>query len=487
MKLFVASLIAEVNTFAAAPTGWGAFEAEGLRRGADSTANPGGVAAALEAVRSVAAPYGATVVEGLCAAALPLGRVVEAVYQQLRAEILEGLAAAMPIDAVVLLLHGAMVSDECDDCEGDLVEAVRGVVGPACPIGVELDPHCHFTDRLRRGADVIVAYKEYPHTDIAEQAAAVTRLALDTACGRIRPVLGEFDCRMVGLFPTVREPMKSFVAEMRAREGTDGILAVSLGHGFAYGDVPESGAKVWVIADGDQARADSVAAEIGRRFWSLRDEVSTRPISIAAALDRVARHDGPLPLALADLADNPGGGARGDSTFLLCAVLARRLGGIAIGGFWDPGAVQICLEAGVGARFPLRIGGKCGPASGDPVDIVVTVRGISEHHEQSDFGQMAPLGPSAFVSTDDGVDIVLISRCQQVLGVEMFNGLGVALQGKRAIIVKSTQHFAAAFAPFVSEILHVDSPGLLRCDYENIPYRRRSLAYWPRIADPFIA
>ncbi|MFZ4604521.1 MAG: MlrC C-terminal domain-containing protein, partial [Caulobacterales bacterium] len=194
---------------------------------------------------------------------------------------------------------------------------------------------------------------------------------------------------------------------------------------------------------------------------------------------------GAKPLGLADVADNPGGGAMGDSTFILSALLNSGIDRVALGGIWDPGAVQICREAGAGALFPLRIGGKTGPSSGDPVDVAVRVMALRDDHDQDDFGARASLGPSAWVRSESGIDIVLISKRQQVLGVDLFTGLGLDLAGLRGVAVKSMHHFQASFEAHLGGVIHVDTPGLMRLDFENIPFAKRSLAYWPRCPDPF--
>ncbi len=493
MRLFIAGLLAECNSFVATPTGMGAFEEGGLRRGPASGVNPGGYLSAIETVRSAAVAAGWEPVEGLFAVAQPMGPTRQDVYEDLRDEILRDLSQCMPVGAVVLLLHGAMTSDGCDDCEGDLLAHVRRTVGPDVPVGVELDLHCHLTPRMQQHADILVAYKEYPHTDIDARAADVVRLTLDMAAGRVRPTLGVFDCRMAGSWHTTREPMQSLVRHMQALEGVSGVLSVSLGHGFVFGDVADAGTKAWAVTDNDPEQALRIATDIGRRLWDLRDAITTPVLTLDAALDAVeaaypaGAADGAArgPVLIADMADNPGGGARGDSSFALQAVLRRRLAGIALGGLWDLGAVQICREAGVGAWLNLRVGGKCGPTSGQPLDLRVKVRAIVPEHFQTAFGNRTPLGPSVWVATEDDVDIVLISRCEQVIGADLFTGLGIDLHSRQAVIVKSMQHFHAAFAPLASRVLYADSPGLLTSDPAQLPFKHRSLRFWPRLANPF--
>jgi len=488
MKLFLAGLLAENNSYSPIPTGLGAFEAEGIRRGAASAVDPGGYLSAIEAVRLVASSQGWEVTAGLFAAAVPLGPIRQLVYEQLRDELLDDLRAALPVQAVMLMLHGAMTAEDCLDCEGDLLERARAIVGPHVPIGVELDLHGHVTHRMTLNATLMVAYKAYPHTDIDERAAEVAQLTIDTAERRIRPVTAVWDCRMAGSWPTTREPLKSFVRELQALEGHHGVVSVSHTHGFAFGDVPEAGARLWVITDGDEALATRLASDLGRRLWALRDALHQPALDMDAAMRRVAELPplpGAGPIVVADLADNPGGGARGDSSFALQAVLSRGIPNVAIGGLWDPGAVQLCFEAGLGSVLALRVAGKSGPMSGHPVDLRVTVRALLEDHAQTAFGSRSPLGASAWISTAEGVDLVLISRCQQVIGIDLFTGLGIDLSSKHAVVVKSMQHFHAAFAPLAREVLYADSPGLLTADIAALPIRHRDPNFWPRVADPW--
>jgi microcystin degradation protein MlrC len=158
---------------------------------------------------------------------------------------------------------------------------------------------------------------------------------------------------------------------------------------------------------------------------------------------------------------------------------------VATGCYWDPVAVQICFEAGIGSTFDLRIGGKCGVASGNPVDLRVTVRGLAEDHTQGGLsGGRAKMGPSAYVEAD-GIHIILMSIRQQTFAPDAFTGLGCTLDDKRLVVVKSTQHFYAAFAPVASAIRYVAAPGAIAPEYDKIPYTKRTTPYWPKVADPF--
>ena len=484
MRIFTASLVTETNTFSPIPTGERSFAERMLRRGDGSRQPPTGGNIPLIVWRERAERDGHEVAEGLCAYAAPAGRTLAAAYAKFKAAILEDLRAAMPVDAVMLFMHGAMVAHGQDDCEGDVAAAVRAIVGPRVPIGMELDLHCHLTEAMRTACDVIVAYKEYPHVDAADRAHEVYDLVTRAARGEIRPVMAFHDCRMVDMWRTPVEPMKSFVARMAALEGRDGILSVSFGHGFPWGDVADVGARTVVVADGDEAKARALAARLAAEVFAMRDATHTAHDTVDAAIDAaLAAPRGPV--VLAEVADNAGGGAPSDSTFVLRRLVERGVRDAAIGYFWDPVAVRFCAEAGEGATLELRVGGKCGPVSGDPVDLVATVRRVVEDHRQTGLsGGTSAMGTAVWIEAG-GIDIVLNTARTQPFHPDGFTALGIELARRRIVVVKSTQHFHAGFAPIASAIRYVATPGSIAPDFGSIPYTKRRLPYWPRVADPF--
>jgi microcystin degradation protein MlrC len=337
---------------------------------------------------------------------------------------------------------------------------------------------------MRTSADAIVGFKEYPHTDLVPRALELYRILVDTALGRVRPTTAVFDCRMVGIWHTTKEPMASFVKRMQSFEGQAGVLSVSLGHGFPWGDVADNGARLWVVTDNDLPAAQGLANQLGREFYDLREATRSHPLGVDAALDQALAIAGG-PIVLADIADNAGGGAPADSTFILQRVLERGIGNAVLGPYWDLGAVHICRDAGVGAVIDLRVGGKCGPVSGWPVDLRVTVRAIVADHAQDVFGMRWPLGPSVWVETANGVSLLLTSVRSQAYGTDTFTGLGITLHDKKLVVVKSTQHFHAKFAPLAKAVFYVDTPGAITQDFANIAFMVRSLNYWPRVSDPW--
>src|SRR5262249_24001279 len=199
-----------------------------------------------------------------------------------------------------------------------------------------------------------------------ERAEDVFTLVADAAEGKTKPVMAAYDCRMIGTFRPTEQPMRGYVDRLYALEGKDGILSVSLGHSFPWGDVTDVGVKTLVVADGDEAKAARLARKLGEELFALREATRPKFLTMDQALAQALAIEGG-PVVIADKSDNSGGGAPGDATFFLSRVRERGITNVASCYHWDPMAVRFCQEAGVGASFDLRIGGKCGRTSGDPL------------------------------------------------------------------------------------------------------------------------
>ncbi len=484
MKVFIACLGTETNTFVPFPTGRRNFEESGVFHGDVTKHTPNLFSAPMHVWRRRAEERGWRVIESLYAFAQPAGVTVRSVYEGYRDEILADLKKALPIDIVLLSMHGAMVADGYDDCEGDLLGRVREIAGARAVIGGELDLHCHITRAMLANADALVTFKEYPHIDTAERAEELFTLCADAAEGKTRPVMAAYDCRMVGMYRTPVEPMKSFVARMKALEAKDGILSVSLGHGFPWGDVAEVGTQALVVADGDRTKAQDVARQLGQELFAMRDSTLVKYWQPDDAIADAESAPADKPVVLADVADNAGGGSPSDSTFLLEALLQRGFKGALVGLLWDPVAFQIAEEAGEGATLEMRIGGKCGPISGNPVDLRVTVKKLAWDCQQTFGPTRNGTGNLAWLQAD-GIDIVINTKRTQIFHPDAFAPLGLDPTRYRLIVVKSSQHFYAGFAPIAARVLYVTTRGGIEPDFASIRHTKRSVPYWPRVADPF--
>ncbi|MET0272310.1 MAG: M81 family metallopeptidase [Phenylobacterium sp.] len=483
MRVFVAGLQSETNTFAPWPTGARAFEEAGILRGAAVLEGHGPDHDTARLWRDLCVRDGHEFTAGLFAWAQPSGPIVQAVYEGMRDEILEALRSQGPFDVVLLFLHGAMVSGACDDCEADLVRRVREIVGEAAAIGVELDPHCHLSQALVDATDAVILMKHYPHDDYIARAGELYDVCLARARGEVLPTSALFDCRMVGFYPTTREPMASLVERFHEIERQPGVLSVSFAHGFPWGDTPDTGSRVLVVTDGDPALAGRLSEQLGREIYAAREALLPRMPDIETALDEALATPGLV--VLADTADNAGGGAPGDNTSLLRAMLDRKIAHAAVGAIWDPIAAAVCADAGVGARLRLRMGGKSGPSSAEPLDAEVTVRAVRENHDQTGLGaSRTAMGLSVWIEVG-GIDVVLNSIRTQVFSPDAFTGLGIDLAAKRIVAVKSSQHFQAGFAPIADKVIAVATPGAIQMDFASLAYaKKRDLSFYPRVADP---
>ena len=478
MRLFTATLATETNTFSPLPTSLENYrESVFLRPGEHPTDAPRMCTAPLFVGRIRAKAEGFELIEGSCFAASPAGTTNGADYEAMRDEILDQLKAALPVDGLLLGLHGAMVAHGYDDVEGDIIERARAIVGPRCVIGVELDPHCHLTLKRVAASDIIVLYKEFPHTDVVERAEDVLDLVLRTLRGQIKPVTSVYDCRQIQSYPTTIQPMRGLVDRIIAMEGKDGSLSVSIAHCFPYGDVPEIGTRVLVIADGDKKKADALATALGEDLVSLRGKTSPQFFDVPGGVGE-ARAFNDLPVVIADPADNAGGGAPSDNTDILRHLIASKVENACLGPIWDPIAVRICFDAGLGAKIALRFGGKIAPSSGQPVDAEVEIVGLKRDAWQRFGPTQVPVGDCAAVRVG-GVDVVLIAKRTQATGLELFTNLGIDPARKKIVVVKSTNHFMAAYGPIAKKVVYVESSGPLRRDHRKMPYTKVQRPIWP--------
>jgi len=478
MRVFSASLATETNTFGPMPTGIASFKDRGYFPAGQHPDALTIYSGPLWAARIRGKEKGWTLLEGMVAGAQPSGITTRHAYETLRDEMLNDLRAALPVDMVLLGLHGAMVADGYDDCEGDMLQRVRQIVGPDVVVGAELDPHNHLTAAMVDNANVMVSFKEYPHTDVLERGLELVDICAAAVEGKVRPVAAMVDCDIIVTVHTSREPARSFVQRMQALEGKDGVLSVSLTHGFSWGDVPEMGTKVLVYTDGDQAQADALARQLADEVVGMRDGLTVNYPSIDASLDEALAFDGG-PVVLADGADNPGGGAASDSTFILRRMLERGITNAALGPMWDPIAVRIAFDAGVGARLQMRIGGKISPLSGDPLDLDCTVKALQHDLVMTGLSNTpTAMGDCALVEVA-GIEVVLITRRNQAMGTDLFTQLGCDLAAKKIVVVKSSQHFYASYSKVAKHVIYAGAPGAVTLDLTTLPYRKARLPKWP--------
>ncbi|MET0272722.1 MAG: M81 family metallopeptidase [Phenylobacterium sp.] len=481
MRLFTACFAHESSGFSPIPTSIENFRDAMLHRPSRGEIVEGRHQSIECALSAKGLERGHDVVESVGAVAMPSGPMVKADYESVRDEIVSDLRKALPVDAVGLFLHGAQLAQGYDDPEGDLLAALRAVVGPDVPIGVEIDLHGNVTQAMIDHATLVIACKEYPHTDFLERADELLDILEGAVAERVRPVSSWRKAPMMGIFHTTRQPLRGLVDRMSAMEKEPGVLSVSIAYGFPWHDTPHTGASVMVVTDNDPALGDALAARIGAELFAMREEIAAPRTSLEEAFAQAA--DAPDGLVIiADTADNAGGGAASDSTFFLREMIERGTERAALGMLWDPVAVDLAFAAGVGATLPMRIGGKTSPLSGPPVDAEVTVTALNSKLSQVAFGFRRIVGRAAALRIG-GIDVVVIVHREQVHSPDCFTEMGIDLADKRLLVVKSAQHFHARYSPLASQIIYAVAPGVTSVDFTTFDYHRLPRPMWPLDAE----
>lgn len=477
-RAFTAVLATETNTFSPIRVDLRAFADSLLVRPGEHPDTPTLCSAVITTGRVFAEKKNWQLIEGTAAWADPAGIVSTRTYELLRDEILQQLQAGGPFDVVVLGLHGAMVADGYLDPEGDFLERVRSVIGPEVPLIATLDPHSHLTARRVAAADILIAFKEFPHTDFVTCANDAWTLAEKMVSGDIRPVMSVYDCKMIDVFPTSEEPMRGFVDRMVAREMNDKqLLSLSVIHGFMAGDVPEMGTKVIAITDNDAVYGASVAKALGQELFSLRGLFRSPELSPDDALDKASTFVGG-PVVVADMWDNPGGGTAGDATIILAKALERGLERTVFATIWDPVAVRLCHAAGEEAELMLRFGAKSAPGTGMPIDARVRVLKNVRSATQRFGDSIVPIGDASLIKVE-GIEVILNSTRAQCFDTSIFEAFDIDPTIRKLLVIKSTNHFHTSFARTCPMILYCSAGAAYPNDPCKTDYRHAPKDIWP--------
>ena len=356
MKLVIAEMLHETNTFSPVPTDWARFDGWGAHFGPDVERACGEAAVPVAAYIRLAREAGAEYVTPVAAEAMPSGPVAAEAYERMCAPILEAVTAGC--DAALLHLHGAMVTATTDDGEGTLLERIRAIA-PELPIGLTCDLHCNLTAKMVENCTALIGYKTYPHVDCYDVALQIGRALLRGLAGEVRPVMA-WDQRPL-LAQTLRmgtddSPMRELIAMTREAEA-DGALAATVFGGFPLADIADAGLSAVTVTDGDADGARAITERLLGAAWDRRENFVYRGGPLDAALDHAATLD-EGPILLLDHADNVGSGGTQDVMTVIGAVIAKGLDDVAVAAVWVPEAVATMAAAGDGAEVTLDLGGK---------------------------------------------------------------------------------------------------------------------------------
>ena len=485
MRIATGGIIHETSTCVDTPTTLTDFEHDrGVIRGAAILDHFRGANVQTGGFIAAADEYDFELVPLLRASAFPGGLIRRVDYDALKSELLERLESAGPIDGVLLDLHGAMVVEGIDDGDGDVIAAVREVVGPDVPIGVPQDMHGNHTKWRVEVADVIAGYDTFPHIDMAERGREVGNLIARTVRGEVHPTMAIFQLPMFWSTPcqvTANAPMNEVLERVHEMERRADVLSMTVATGFPWADVPAAGSSVIAVTNDNPELAQALVDELGGWIWENRQRWYSPPLSVRDALAAGERNDA-YPIILADHADNTGGGSPGDSTEVLQTFLDMKLQDALLLYMVDEAVARQAHEAGVGATIQVRLGGKSSPVQGPPVEGAAKVVALSDGAFAYDgpmfAGLTGSMGLSAWLKLND-VSVVVVCSREQPFDQAFARSLSIDCRAMRYICVKSAAHFRAAFGPIAGSIHNVDAAGIHTHDFSQLPKSNRARQVFP--------
>lgn len=479
MRLVLAQMKHETNTFSPVPTPLARFGhgRELPWEGEEAIAEFRGTGTALGAFIELAEKAGAEIVLPVAAQAWPSGRVAQDAYEYVAARIVG--AVAKGCDAVLLDLHGAMVTDRLDDGEGELLARLRRVA-PKIPIGVAHDMHANLFPGTGRCATALAGYQTYPHVDMHETGLRAARPIFDLLENKIKPVLA-FGHKPMLPHVMRQSSLDSPNREIQARAiemEKQGALAASFFVGFPHADIPYAGSSAVVVTDGDAELARRYCDELLQMAWERREAFVYRPESLKISIEK-AKALGVRPVMLLDHYDNCASGGTMDTTTVLEAILEARLEEVAAFAVCDPGAVKKMQEAGEGASVTLALGGKADmPAlglKGRPLEVSGKVKRLLEGRYRNEGpmgrGELMDMGPSAVLDTGRA-EIVVISRQVEPFDIAAWRLLGIDPAAKRYVMLKSRVHWRAGLGALAAGVVECAGTGVCTSDYSQLGFKR---------------
>ncbi|MBE7636448.1 microcystin degradation protein MlrC [Sneathiella sp. P13V-1] len=485
MRILIAMMKHETNTFSPIPANWQRFEDWGVHFGEDARAAYEGTAMPMGAYIELAKSIGAEIVTPVAAEAMPSGLVTEEAYEKLAGAILDEVRNG--VDAAMLDLHGAMVSEVTPDGEGTLLERIREI-DPDLPIAVTLDLHCNLTEKMVSNCTTLIGYKTYPHVDMYEVGTQIGQALLDSLDGKVDPVMSWGNVPLLSQTlcqGTDDEPMATLIRMCVEAEKEPGVLAATAFGGFALADMPDSGNSVIIVTDGDKAKADEVRDRILAAAWDRREDFIYKHAPLADKIaEAKAIEEGPV--ILLDHADNCGSGATQDVMTVIGELHRQQLEDVAVGAVWDPVAVQEMQKAGIGNKVTLKLGGKTDMPSigevGEPLEITGTVKVLTNGewtvHGPMYTGVKVFMGPSAVLDTGR-MEIVIVSNHHEPWDVGVFTSMGIQPEHKKYIVLKSRIHYRAGFAGLAKATLTLDGKGVTTSDNNLLEYKNVRRPIYP--------
>jgi microcystin degradation protein MlrC len=481
-RIAVGGFLHETNTFAPTKATWEAFVHGGgwpaMTIGADVLKVMRGINVGLAGFVEEADAKGWELIPTVACGASPSAHVTEDAFERVVKIMIDGIKAAGQLDAVYLDLHGAMVTEHLDDGEGEILARVREVIGPDLPLVVSIDLHANVTPRMIEHADALIAYRTYPHVDMADTGrASAKHLELLLRSGQ---KFAKAFRQLPFLIPiswqcTFDQPTKGIYDKLAALE-SEAVPTLSFAPGFPAADFPDCAPSVFAYgrtqADADAA-ADAVAALVAGHEDDFDGKIYSPDEGVKHAIE-LAR-TAAKPIIIADTQDNPGAGGDSDTTGMLRALVRNNAQRAAIGVIYDPDASKAAHAAGVGAMISLSLGGKSGIPGDTPFEEIFVVEQLSDGRFVAPGpyfgGREMEMGPSACLRIG-GVRVVVASHKAQLADQAMYRYVGIEPTAQAILVVKSSVHFRADFQPIAERLLICAAPGAMPADTAALPWRR---------------
>ena len=476
MRFALAGISHETNTFHSIKTEYKNFEESGMilkeKEIEKLYESPSTIGGFFQASRD----YGFDLVPLMFATTGPLGTITSVTFEKLINEILDKMKNHGPFDGVLLDLHGAAVSEEFEDMDGEITRRVRNLIGPDIPFGINLDMHANVSKEMVKNTDITNIYQTTPHLDADETGYKCAELVYKTATMEIVPTQHvETPPMTINIINhnTNMEPMKSILSESRKLYSDSDVLSVSVAEGYPYSDIKKMGMSFTVITNDNQEKAKNYSKKIAKFAWSKRFEMDSKAPSIEQGL-KEAVSTIEKPVVLMDSGDNIGAGSSADSTHILHKARELGISGI-LQTIYDPEAVEKCMNK-LGSIITLSVGGKSDKLHGDPIEITGKVTSYFEgefedHGRTHGGGKYFDAGDSVSIQTEDENTLILTSKRVGNTSIQLYYSLGIDPLGFPIIIAKGVQSPRPAFEPIASKIIALDTPGVTASGLHNFNFK----------------
>ncbi len=485
MKIVIAMMKHETNTFSPVETDWKRFDNWGAHFGENALKAYRNTGMPMAAYIDLAIERGAEIVTPIAAEAMPSGPVSAEAYGIMADVICDEIEKGC--DLVLLDLHGAMVTETTSDGEGSLLERIRGI-SPQLPIGVTCDFHCNLTQKMVDNCTALIGYKTYPHVDMYRVGKQIGQVLLDSYDGKCNPTMSFRQVPM--LTHTLKQgtddqPTKSIIRTCLEAEKQEGVLAATFFGGFTLADTPNTGASVLVVTDGNAVLARDTGKGIADLAWQRREDFVYHCGSLDETISQAKKLTS-YPVILLDHEDNCGSGGTQDVMTVIKEIVQQRLEDVAVAAIYDPDAVKKMQEVGVGENILISLGGKTDMPSislrGKSLLLEGKVRALTDGHWTVHgpmyTGVEVEMGPTALFETN-GIKIIVVSRHHEPWDIGVFTSVGIQPQHEKYLLLKSRIHYRAGFASLAKATLLCDGDGVTTSRYDLLDYKNLRRPIFP--------